>query len=77
MRAFLTGATGFVGANLARALLADGHAVRALVRPSSDLSNLAELPLELASGDLDSPEVLCDLVGDCDVIFHAAALYSL
>ncbi len=77
MRAFVTGGTGFVGANLVRALLADGCSVRALIRPSSDLRNLDELPVELVAGDLDSPETLCNLVEGCDVIFHAAAVYSL
>lgn len=77
MRAFVTGATGFIGGNLVRALLTDNHQVRALVRPGSDQRNLAGLPVELISGDLSSQPKLTEQVAGCDVIFHLAALYSL
>jgi len=77
MRAFITGAAGFVGANVARALLTDGHHVRALVRASTDRRNLEGLPVELVEGDLDSPERLSDQITGCDVVFHVAARYSL
>lgn len=77
MRAFVTGATGFVGGNLVRALLADGVQVRALVRSGSDQRNLAGLPMELVSGDLDSQANLTEQVAGCEVIFHVAAHYSL
>ena len=77
MRAFVTGATGFVGGNLVRALLADGLQVRALVRPGSDQRNLAGLPVDIASGDLDAQAILTEQIMGCDVIFHVAAHYSL
>jgi dihydroflavonol-4-reductase len=77
MRAFITGAAGFVGANVVRALLTDGHHVRALVRASSDRRNLEGLPVELAEGDLDNPERLSEHIAGCDVVFHVAARYSL
>ncbi|MCG3162427.1 MAG: Aurachin B dehydrogenase [Acidobacteria bacterium] len=77
MKAFITGATGFVGGNLARALLDDGHQVRALVRPGSDRRNIAGLPIELAEGDLDNQRKLTEQIAGCDVIFHVAAHYSL
>lgn len=77
MRAFVTGATGFVGGNLVRALLADGIQVRALVRPGSDQRNLAGLPVELVYGDLASQMSLTEQVAGCEVIFHVAAHYSL
>jgi dihydroflavonol-4-reductase len=77
MRAFVTGATGFIGGNLVRELLADEHAVRALVRPQSDRRNLAGLPVELVSGDLDNQANLTEQLRGCDVVFHVAALYSL
>ena len=48
----VTGATGFVGAHVARALLARGRSVRCLVRPGSRLANLAGLPVEIVRGDL-------------------------
>lgn len=77
MKAFITGATGFIGGNLVRTLLADGHQVRALVRPGSDQRNLADLPLELAAGDLDDLAQLTEQIAGCDVVFHVAAHYSL
>jgi len=76
MRAFVTGATGFIGSNLVRALLADGHEVRALVRPAGDLRNLSGLPVELVGGDLESRRKLAEQVGGCEVVFHVAAHYS-
>ncbi|MGH7728670.1 MAG: hopanoid-associated sugar epimerase [Vulcanimicrobiaceae bacterium] len=74
--AFLTGGTGFVGANLARALLAAGWRVRALVRPASDLRNLEGLALETVVGALDDP-ALADAMAGADALFHCAAHYSL
>ncbi|MGE0102096.1 MAG: hopanoid-associated sugar epimerase [Blastocatellales bacterium] len=76
-RAFLTGATGFVGANLARELLSDGHMVRALARPGGNRANLEGLPVEIFTGDLDDVDLLTEAVSGCDVVFHAAAHYSL
>ncbi len=77
MRAFVTGATGFIGGNLARALLDDGHRVRALVRPASDRRNISGLPIETVEGDLGDHRTLAEQIAGCDVIFHVAAHYSL
>jgi dihydroflavonol-4-reductase len=77
MKAFITGATGFIGGNLARMLLADGHQVRALVRTNSDRRNLTDLPLDIVAGDLNNPEQLAEQIAGCEVVFHVAALYSL
>ncbi|HQR31153.1 MAG TPA: NAD-dependent epimerase/dehydratase family protein, partial [Blastocatellia bacterium] len=77
MKAFITGATGFIGGNLARMLLADGHEVRALVRAGSDQRNVAGLPMEIATGDLDDSQKLAEQVLGCDAVFHVAAHYSL
>jgi dihydroflavonol-4-reductase len=76
MRAFITGATGFVGANLARLLLERGYEVRALVRGESRLDNLQGLGVEPVEGDLCDPQ-LADLIQGCQVVFHVAAHYSL
>ena len=54
----LTGATGFVGSAVARALLARGHRVRAFARPNSDRRNLQGLDIEVAEGDLSDPASL-------------------
>jgi dihydroflavonol-4-reductase len=72
--AFVTGASGFVGANLVRALLADGWQVRALVR--SGAPSLDGLDVERVAGDVFAPE-LCDAMRGCEAVFHAAAFYSL
>ena len=77
MKAFITGATGFIGGNLTRMLLADGHEVRALVRAGSDQRNVAGLPIEIATGDLDNSQKLAEQILGCDAVFHVAAHYSL
>jgi dihydroflavonol-4-reductase len=77
VRALVTGATGFVGAAVARALLADGWEVRALVRAGSDRSNLRALPLEAAVGDLTDPKSLDRAAAACAAVFHVAADYRL
>ncbi len=76
MRVFVTGGTGFVGANLVRELLMQGHQIRALVRANTVLDNLQDLDVELVTGDLLSPDLTRYLSG-CDALFHVAAHYSL
>jgi dihydroflavonol-4-reductase len=71
----VTGATGFVGWHVARALLERGHSVRALAR---DPAKLAELPgVEAIQGDLRDPASLERAVEGCGVVFHVAADYRL
>ncbi|PSB06023.1 dihydroflavonol 4-reductase [filamentous cyanobacterium CCP2] len=76
MQVFVTGGTGFVGANLVRLLLAEGYRVRALARSSSRLDNLQGLDVEVVNGDLLDPN-LADLMQGCEAVFHVAAHYSL
>ncbi len=71
-RALVTGATGFVGSNLARRLCAQGWSVRGLVRASSRTELLNELDVELAQGRLDDPDSLDAAVRGVDVVFHLA-----
>jgi dihydroflavonol-4-reductase len=77
MLAFVTGATGFVGSHVARALVAEGADLRLLVRSSSDLRNIQELQAERVVGDLRDAASLKKAVAGCDVIFHVAADYRL
>ncbi len=76
MKALVTGATGFVGANLTRELLADGFHVRALVRSTSPRTNIEGLPIELATGDLLDKDSMRRALSGCDTLFHVAASYT-
>ena len=77
MKTFITGATGFVGSAVSRRLLKEGHSVVALVRATSDKSNLAGLPVEIVTGDLTDPDSFAAALGGCDCLFHVAADYRL
>jgi dihydroflavonol-4-reductase len=73
----LTGASGFVGSAVARALLARGRSVRALCRPGSERANVEGLDLEVVHGDLRDPASLERAVRGCRTLFHVAADYRL
>lgn len=76
IRVFVTGGTGFVGANLVRSLLEEGYLVKALVRPTSTLENLQGLEVEIVKGGLNDPDLERHMQG-CQILFHVAAYYSL
>ncbi len=73
-RWLLTGATGFIGLTLAERLRARGLAVRALVRPTSQVAELAGLGVELWRGDVTEPRSLEAAVRGCQVVVHLAGL---
>jgi dihydroflavonol-4-reductase len=77
LKAFVTGATGFLGSHVARVLAEQGANLRLLVRPSSDLRNLQGLNAETATGDLRDRESLETAMAGCDTVFHVAADYRL
>lgn len=75
MTTLVTGATGFVGSAVARALAARGHELRLLVRPASDRRNIAGLEAEVVTGDLTDPASLARAAAGCRFVFHVAADY--
>ena len=76
-RILVTGATGFVGGALARALATRGVAPRLLVRANSDPTNIAQIPGERVVGDLTDPASLARAVAGCRQVFHVAADYRI
>jgi dihydroflavonol-4-reductase len=77
MKIFLTGATGFVGHHVAKALAAEGADLRLLVRKTSKLSNLEGIAGDTHIGDLADPESLKPALEGCDAVVHVAADYRL
>jgi nucleoside-diphosphate-sugar epimerase len=72
----ITGATGFIGGRLAARLAREGHPVRCLARVSSDTSQLDELGVEIAVGDLTDAASLARAVEGASHVFHCGALVS-
>src|SRR5262245_12666993 len=77
MNCLVTGASGFIGANLVHELTQRGHHVRALVRRGSDLRGLAGIKHEPATGDITEIATLQRAMEGCDWCFHVAATYQL
>jgi dihydroflavonol-4-reductase len=77
MKALVTGATGFVGAAVARALLGAQWQVRVLARRGSNRRNLKSLDVEVSEGDLGDLSSLERAAHGCDGLFHVAADYRL
>ena len=77
MKAFITGATGFVGSHVARVLAEQGACLRLLVRKTSRLENIASIPGERVVGDLTDAESLKNGMAGCEAVFHVAADYRL
>ena len=77
MKAFVTGATGFVGSHVARLLAAQGAELRLLMRSGSRSENIDSLGAERVVGDLTDPDSLKKGMQGCEVVFHVAADYRL
>ena len=77
MKALVTGATGFVGAAVVRALIKSGVEVRVLARRDSDFSNLQQFTIDGAYGDLRDKDSLRKALTGCGQLYHVAAHYAL
>ena len=77
MKVLVTGATGFIGGAVARALVGAGMEVRVLVRPDSDLRNLRGIEVERVHGDLRDRDSLRQALTGCRQLYHVAAHYAL
>ncbi len=75
MRALVTGASGHLGCNLVRGLLAHGYQVRALIHTSR--LGLENLPIEQVSGDITDTQSLVSAMKDIDVVFNSAGYISI
>ena len=73
-KCLVTGASGFIGTHLVRALIERGDQVNCLVRRTSKLPRLNGLPIRLALGDITDAESLPPLLAECDVVYHLAGL---
>lgn len=79
MKAFVTGASGFIGAHLVKRLVQDGHTVYALVRPTSNAGALAGIDATLVHGDLReraSLDAIFKKYPEVDTVFHAAGVIT-
>src|SRR6266540_687337 len=77
MNCFVTGATGFIGANLVHELCARGHRVKVLLRPNADMRGLAGAEVERVPGDIADRDGLARAMRGCNWCFHVAASYHL
>ena len=77
MNCFVTGASGFIGANLVHELVVRGHRVKALLRPGADLGGLAGASFEHVEGDVSDRTRLKQALSGCEWCFHVAASYHL
>jgi dihydroflavonol-4-reductase len=73
----VTGASGFVGSAVAHALIRSGYRVRALLRPTSKLTNLAGLDVEIVEGDMRDAASVARAMAGARFLFHVAADYRL
>ncbi len=71
----VTGASGFIGSAVVRALIQQGYRVRALIEPGRSDDNLSGLAVERVAGDVRDPAVLDEAIDEISTVFHLAAVY--
>jgi dihydroflavonol-4-reductase len=69
---FLTGATGFVGSYVARQLVRENHRITCLIRPTSSIERIAELPVQFCTGSLFNRDSFAGYLRDSDYVIHVA-----
>jgi dihydroflavonol-4-reductase len=77
MKALVTGAAGFIGSHVVKALLERGHSVRGLLVEGEDRRNLEGLDLEIVEGDVRDIESVRRVMQGCEVVFHLAGIYAI
>lgn len=73
MRIFVTGGNGFIGSNVVRQLIDEGHSVRCLVRQTSKTERIDPLNWERYLGDVRNPDTMVEGMQDCDAVIHLAS----
>lgn len=76
LKFLVTGANGFVGSNLVKTLLEEGHEVKGMIRETSNTVNIDDLEIETVVGDIRNPDEVANAIQGVDGVFHTAALYS-
>ncbi len=76
-KVLVTGATGFIGARIARQLCEAGEAVKVLARPTASLAHLKGLPVDVVHGDITVGHTVYRALAGCDRLFHVAAVYKM
>lgn len=77
MRILITGASGHLGYHITKRLVAQGHKVKAFIRPTSFRQHLDKLAVEICLGDVLKRDSVLRACRDVDTIFHAACIYDL
>jgi dihydroflavonol-4-reductase len=76
MKKLVTGATGFIGSAIVRALIQDGEEVRVLVRETSDTRNIDKLDVERVYGDIRDGDAMKSALKECDTLYFTAAFFA-
>lgn len=76
MKILVTGATGFIGSNIARKLVKAGYETNILIRKNSENLNIKGLPVNIFYGDLTDYDSLKNSLKNCSVLIHTAAFYA-
>lgn len=73
MKIFVTGGNGFIGSNVVKLLVEEGHEVKCLVRETSNTERLEDLPWERFVGDVRDAASLAEGMSDCEAVIHLAS----